>query len=468
MRLTQKLAPLFVTLVAALLVLPVISKLQQNPVSANVQKQVQAPPAKQSQSDAPAKTKQPRPQPPKAPAVAPSNDNCANAIAVTACPFTDTKDTTSATDEVGEPQSTCTLQANSVWYSYTAGANTATVNVSTCTSNFDTAIMVWQVNGAACAFASFTAVACNDDFCGDGLQSSVGFTANPNTNYKIQVGGFDGETGSLITNISCTVLKCPPVVINGTLGSGAPGFTGVQFSGDQTGRLNRNGIASSCAAPKTCLIFDPANLRKFDAYKIPNQSGQDACVSIVLSAPANTTCNMQSNAYLDTYVPSTICTGYLGDPGLSLGVPPTPTNFSVTVPAGHTLIVVVQTTNPGETGCPYTVTILGDLCLQFDYCVQDDNNPNRFVQINSQTGAYKFTDCGKGLTLSGTGGVASYFCKTELFDQGPNPKRPDRFVDVQVNPCTKVGDAIIQFGQNSITLHDSNFSNNTCACPGAH
>lgn len=467
MRLTQKLAPLFVILVAALLVLPVVSKLQQNPVSANVQKQVAAPGlSKQSRSDAPAKTKQPNPKPPKV-ALAPSNDNCANAIAVAACPFTDTKDTTGATDETGEPGSTCTAQANSVWYSYATGASTAAVTITTCTSDFDTAIMVYKVTGGACTFAGFVPVACNDDFCGDGLQSTVNFNADPNSNYKIQIGGFDGETGSLTTNITCTVFKCAPVVINGTLGSGAPGFTGVQFSGNQTGRLNRNGISSTCAAPKTCLIFDPAGARAFDAYKIPNQSGQDACVSINLNAPANTTCNMQSNAYLDTYTPGSICTGYLGDPGLSLGVPPTATNFSVTVPAGHTLIVVVQTTNPGETGCPYTVTILGDLCLQFDYCVQDDNNPKRFVQINSQTGAYKFTDCGKGLTLSGTGGVASFFCKTELFDQGPNPKRPDRFVDVQVNPCTMVGDATIQFGQNNITLHDSDFRNNNCKCPGA-
>ena len=36
------------------------------------------------------------------------------------------------------------------------------------------------------------------------------------------------------------------------------------------------------------------------------------------------------------------------------------------------------------------------------------------------------------------GNVNTYFCKTELFDMGPDPKRPDRFVDVLVNPCTKV------------------------------
>ena len=463
MRLTRKLAPLFVVLVAALLALPVVSKLHQNPVSANVQEQAQ-----QSQSDAKAKTKVAKPKPPAVGVTAPSNDNCASAVTVASLPFTDTKSNVGATTEAGEP-APCGSIAATMWYSYTnTRPNPVSVSADTCASSpTDTALAAYKVTGAACAFAGFVNVACNDDFCGDGFQSSIGFTADPGATYKIQVGGFAGTTGTITLNITGVEQLCPPVVINGTLGSGAPGFTGVQFSGNQTGRLNRNGIASSCAAPKTCLIFDPANLRAFDAYKIPNASGQDACVSINLTETAGQTCNLQSNAYLDTYVPGTICTGYLGDPGLSTGVPPTPTNFSVTVPAGHTLIVVVHTTNPGESGCTYTVTVAGNLCVQFDYCVQDDNNPKRFIQINSTTGAYKFTDCGKGLTLSGMGGVASYFCKTELFDQGPNPKHPDRFVDVLVNPCTNVGDATIQFGGNSITLHDSNIRNNTCACPGA-
>ena len=465
MRLTQKLAPMLVTLVAALLVLPVISKLQQNPVSANVQKQVQAP--SKTQSDAPAKTKQPKTQPPTVGITVPTNDNCASAVVVASLPFTDTRSNAGATTEASEPAPCGSISAT-MWYSYTnTRPNPVSISASTCTSSpTDTVIAAYKVTGAACAFAGFVNVACNDDFCGDGFQSSIGFTADPGANYKIQVGGFAGSTGSITLNITGIEQLCPPIVINGTLGSGAPGFTGVQFSGDQTGRLNRNGVASSCAAPKTCLIFDPANLRKFDAYKIPNASGQPACVSINLHEPSNATCNLQSNAYLDTYTPGSICSGYLGDPGLSTGSPPTDTNFSVTVPAGHTLIVVVQTTNPGETGCPYTVTVVGNLCVQFDYCVQDDQNPKRFIQINSTTGAYKFTDCGKGLTLSGMGGVGTDFCKTELFDQGPNPKRPDRFVDVLINTCTKVGDATIQFGSNNITLHDSNLTNNTCACPG--
>lgn len=457
----QNLTTLLVFVFAAVLALPAVYSFRTKIVEAGVQD-----PARSDVKTSP-KPRSATPQIPQG--AAPSNDNCANAIAVNACPFTDTKDTSGASDEASEPQSTCTLQANSVWYTLPPSANFRNVTVDTCAgSDFDTAIMVWEVNAAQpCNFAGFVAIACNDDTCGDGFQSSVSFTAQPNTTYKLQIGGFDGETGTLSVNVACTELLCNPIVINGTLGSGDPSFPGPQTSGNMVGRLNRNGISSTCAAPKTCLIFDPANNRAFDAYSIPNESGEDACVSVTLTAPANATCNMQSNAYLGAVNPASICTNYLADPGLSLGVPPTPTNMSFVVPAGQTLTVVVMTTNPGETGCAYTVTILGDLCQQFDYCVQDNNVPGRFIKINSTTGAYEYHDCSKGVVLTGTGAVSTYFCKIQLFDSGPDPKRSDRSISVLVNPCTMRGDASVKTpgAKTAVTIGDSNVLNNTCACP---
>ena len=137
------------------------------------------------------------------------------------------------------------------------------------------------------------------------------------------------------------------------------------------------------------------------------------------------------------------------------------------MPAGQTLIVVVHTTNPGETGCPYTLTIQGNLCQQFDYCVQDDNNPSRFILINSTTGDYEYHDCGKGITLTGTGVVSTAFCKISLTDSGPIPKRPDRQVSVNVNPCTGFGNASIKVSPTAspVSLSDSNINNNDCECP---
>jgi hypothetical protein len=446
-RSTQTLVPLFVVLLAAMLAFPSFLGLHRSAVSAYTQDR--------SRSDVKSlsKPKRTTPAPRIANGAAPANDNCANAITIASCPFSDTKDTTSASDEVGEPQSTCTLQANSVWYTYSSGAKTSSVTVSTCNSDFDTAIMIWQVpTGSPCDFANFAGVACNDDFCGNGLQSTVGFVANANTTYKIQIGGFDGETGSLAVEVACTVFDCDPVVINGTLGSGAPGFTGMQSSGLQTGRLNRNGVASSCAAPKTCQIFDPTGLRAYDAYQLHNDSGQDACVNITLTEAAAGTCNIQSNAYLNTYSPSNICTGYLGDPGLSSGVPPTPTNFSVTVPAGQTLIVVVHTVNPGETGCAYTLNILGDLCAGFDAAVENSRNLSQFILVSTLTGKYEYHDCSKHITFSGTGKVSSAFCKLFIDDSGPIPKRPDRLIHVELNTCSFVGNATLRFPNSTVML----------------
>ncbi len=147
------------------------------------------------------------------------------------------------------------------------------------------------------------------------------------------------------------------IVINGTLGSGAPGWPA--NSGQQVGRLNRNGIASACGAPKVCDIFltDPG--RAYDAYAIRNNCATTTCVQMQLLVLTQENCNLQANAYLGSFDPNNICTNYLADPGLSSGIPPTPVTMSFDVPPGQTLVMVVHTTNPGEIGCDYELTLAG-------------------------------------------------------------------------------------------------------------
>lgn len=206
----------------------------------------------QSRYDVLPTTKQPKANPPAGvptPAV-PTNDNCANAVAIAAFPFSDSRSNVGATTEAGEPQ-LCSNISATMWYSYTnTRPNTVSIVASTCTSSpTDTVLSAYQVTGAACAFAGFVNVACDDDGCGIiGGPSTISFDAAPGASYKIQVGGFAGSTGDITLNITGVEQLCPPVVINGTLGSGAPGFTGMQFSGDQTdGNENKNRTASSCS-----------------------------------------------------------------------------------------------------------------------------------------------------------------------------------------------------------------------------
>ncbi len=153
---------------------------------------------------------------------------------------------------------------------------------------------------------------------------------------------------------------CSPIVVDGTLGSGSPSWPSV--SGTQTGRLNRNGIASSCATPKSCLQFDSTPGRAFDGYSFTNDSGATACVSVTLDVLTQANCNLQVDAYDGSFDPANICTNYLADPGLSSGIPPTQTTMSFNVAAGDTFVLDVHTTNPGETGCLYDLTVTGDIC----------------------------------------------------------------------------------------------------------
>jgi hypothetical protein len=300
------------------------------------------------------------PHGPNAPAgVAPSNDNCATPVVITTTPFTQTVDTTGATTEPGEPASSCTLDGATVWYEFTYnGLFEGLISVDTVGSDFDTTL-----EGYTGACGALTSVACSDDGFGDGLQSGFTFVATPGTTYRFKAGGFDGDTGSLTFNLDVQGGACPPTVIDGLLGSGSPGYPGT--SGNQLGRLNRNGISSTCAAPKTCNLFTPSDNRAFDSYVIPNVSGATQCVTVVLDVIDQEACNLQSNAYLTSFDPNNICTNYLADPGLSSGTPPTPTTFSFEIPADNDMVLVVHTTNPGEIGCNYTVTMVGDVCSPY-------------------------------------------------------------------------------------------------------
>jgi 6-phosphogluconolactonase (cycloisomerase 2 family) len=106
-------------------------------------------------------------------------------------------------------------------------------------------------------------------------------------------------------------------------------------------------------------------------------------------------------------------------------------------------------------------------CSSFDFCIQDDANGN-LIRLNSTTGDYSFMNCRKGITLAGVGKVvkrvSNGFCKVELSDTGPDPKRPDRSVSVAVNPCTGFANAQVTTAKTTFTIGDSNIYNNVCPC----
>lgn len=150
---------------------------------------------------------------------------------------------------------------------------------------------------------------------------------------------------------------CPPSMINGRLGSGSADYPGV--SGTLAGRLNRNGVASACNAPKACSLATTTGMRAYDAYTFRNNGTVQACVTVTLTVPQQLGANYQANSYLGSFNPNDICANYLADPGVSSATLSVPIVYSHIIPAGATFIVVVQTTNPGEISGEYQLKVEG-------------------------------------------------------------------------------------------------------------
>lgn len=227
---------------------------------------------------------------------APPNDACAAAISIGdgAFPFSTVNATT---DGPNEP-SACnffsyTQVGNDVWFRYTASC-TGAATASVCSSTYDTKLAVYV--GNACPTAA-SAIACNDDFCGNGgLRSQVTFAATAGQQYLIRIGGYTGETGSGTLQMACAPTNLPndhcqdatPVsegVINfSTVGAttDGPSEPGVcTFFGDaQVGSDVWYLYTPSCSGSATVSLCGSAYDTKVAIYAgaaCPTQSAAIAC-----------------------------------------------------------------------------------------------------------------------------------------------------------------------------------------------
>lgn len=129
-------------------------------------------------------------------AAAPANDNFANAQVLTGTTATATGTNVGAAKETGEPNHAGYTGGKSVWYRWTAPADTD-VEINTFGSNFDTLLGVYtgtQVN-------ALTLVASNDE-AGGTNQSRVVFTAVNGTTYQVAVDGYSNAEGNLTVNLN--------------------------------------------------------------------------------------------------------------------------------------------------------------------------------------------------------------------------------------------------------------------------
>jgi hypothetical protein len=153
-----------------------------------------------------------------------------------------------------------------------------------------------------------------------------------------------------LTLPTCTAVA--PLVLNGSVTTSGP---------TETSRLGRNGIPASCAGKACPGPFD-ALARFYDAKTISNSAPTNRCITITATTSGCTgALAVTPAAYSTAFVPTSLCTNYIGDAGAS--PTPGPVTFSVDLPAGQPLVVVMQaasTAAAGFVGCgSYTLSIAG-------------------------------------------------------------------------------------------------------------
>ncbi len=134
----------------------------------------------------------------------PANDECAGALPISNGDA-QAYSTESATSS-GLTLANCGLPItinNDIFFTYTADC-TGTVSISTCGTNYDTVLAVFDACGG-------TQIACDDDTCdgitppGSALASQLSFSATAGSTYVIAVGSYlTSASGAGVISISCT------------------------------------------------------------------------------------------------------------------------------------------------------------------------------------------------------------------------------------------------------------------------
>lgn len=128
---------------------------------------------------------------------APANDHFASAQVITGSTLQVTGSSTGATKEPGEPKHAGQNARRSIWYRWTAPTSTS-VTIDTVGSGFNTVLAVYTGS----SLSALASVASNNNISSSILQSRVAFNTVQGTDYKIAVDGVNGDSGSVVLNLS--------------------------------------------------------------------------------------------------------------------------------------------------------------------------------------------------------------------------------------------------------------------------
>lgn len=172
---------------------------------------------------------------------------------------------------------------------------------------------------------------------------------------------------------------------NGSLEAGDPTVPGP--------RMFRDGIPSTCAAPKAaCPGTSSPSGTYYDTYNFTNTQAIPQCVTISITNTSATSFAQFASAHLGSFNPASICTNYLADLGGSPAAGATG-SFSFTLPGNATAVIVVTSVAAAQSST-YTLTIDG-ICAP---CIPVNADQPTISSVPSSTCA------GSPITLSVIGG----------------------------------------------------------------
>ncbi|MBN9313798.1 MAG: T9SS type A sorting domain-containing protein [Chryseobacterium sp.] len=158
-----------------------------------------------------------------------------------------------------------------------------------------------------------------------------------------------GDYTMQVTGLNCLALNCVKNVDITTV------------SPMMTKRLYRDGVPSVCATAKAYPGDFSANVY-YRTLKVTNNTGASKCITVTGTLTDPVGSGVHISAYNGSFVPSNLATNYMADSGTS-AVSGTPQSLGVTVPAGATITLVLNTNATGDTmTAPITVTVDGVDC----------------------------------------------------------------------------------------------------------
>ena len=186
-------------------------------------------------------------------------------------------------------------------------------------------------------------------------------SGNNVTPYKISVSNSFGCGSDITLSLALTYASGTKTIqyIIPTCGGGPDqGFgpyTLTTSDATQDDRLGRNGFPSTCSGKPAPADIGTAGTRRYKTFgPFNNAASVPRCYSVTINAALNGPGDIQSAAYNATtggYDPTNLQANYLGDTGISgLGTTVSQATYSFTVPAGHSFVVVVNTTSDVTNG----------------------------------------------------------------------------------------------------------------------